>query len=96
MSIKSLLVLVSVTLVSLSTQAGVWEEREYLERYQNQLTLLTETVLKEAELSADPHARIRMNYGELKRDLNDIQIKLSHYLNDPMRQIVLEGLDESH
>lgn len=72
--------------VSMNATAGVWEEREHLERYLKQLNLLNETVLVQASQSSDPNARISMNYNQLLHDANEIARKIEHHLNTPLEE----------
>jgi len=81
---KSLLLI--STVCSLNATAGVWEEREHLERYLKQLNLLNDTVLVQASQSSDPNARISMNYNQLLHDANEIARKIEHHLNTPLEE----------
>ncbi|QFT13403.1 RAQPRD family integrative conjugative element protein [Vibrio sp. THAF190c] len=71
---------------SVSSQAGIWEEREHLERYMKQLDALNQTVLVQASESADPNARISLNYPKLLHDANQIARKIEHHLNKPLEE----------
>ncbi len=77
-----------------SANAGVWEERALLERYLEQSKLLKEVLVVKAERSADPQARIQFDYEALNADLQGIEDKLQHYLDNPLRQFVVGGKDE--
>lgn len=71
---------------AISCNAGVWEEREYLERYMKQLDTLNQTVLAKAAESADPNARITLNYSKLQHDVNQIARKIEHHLKSPLEE----------
>jgi RAQPRD family integrative conjugative element protein len=66
--------------------AGVWEEREHLERYVKQMKLLNDTVLVQAAESSDPDARIRMRYDLLLHDVNEIVNRIEHHLETPLEE----------
>ncbi|WP_156744643.1 RAQPRD family integrative conjugative element protein [Vibrio breoganii] len=65
--------------------AGVWEERALLERYVSQLDRMNETLLVQAEASADTSARLQMDYEALRGDVELISAKIKHYLETPQR-----------
>lgn len=78
--------LLATVLFAVPSYAGVWEEREHLERYMKQLDALNQTVLVQAAESADPNARISLNYNELLHDVNQISRKIEHHLNTPLEE----------
>ncbi|WP_277432108.1 RAQPRD family integrative conjugative element protein [Vibrio sp. 1180_3] len=69
-----------------SAMAGVWEEREFLERYIQQLEILNQTLLIDAEDAADPNHRITLNYRAVQRDAAEIVKKLKHHLDAPLEE----------
>ncbi|EMY6611315.1 MULTISPECIES: RAQPRD family integrative conjugative element protein [Vibrio] len=60
----------------------VWEERESLERYLDHFEKLQE-LLDEAEVSADPNRRVKLQYDALRRDGNELMLRVRHYLDAP-------------
>ncbi|WP_199438335.1 RAQPRD family integrative conjugative element protein [Vibrio owensii] len=91
---KRLLLIAVTAIFSATTQAGVWEERALLERYLEQSKALKAGLLEKAASSQDPNARIRFDYEALNSDLELMHAKVQHYLDNPMRQIVWDEIEE--
>lgn len=90
---KRVLMLVVLVFSSSAAVAGVWEERALLERYLEQSQSLKVTLLAQAEGSQDSTARIRFDYDALLSDLGDVESKIEHYLNSPLRQVVWDDVE---
>ncbi|MGR5296813.1 RAQPRD family integrative conjugative element protein [Vibrio mediterranei] len=80
------LLLALVSFMSIPVSAGVWEERQLLERYIEQLEILNETLLADAENAADPYMREKLNYTMMRRDVREVISKLRHHLDTPLEQ----------
>ncbi len=78
--------LLFLALLSTHASAGVWEERQLLERYVEQLEILNETLLADAENAADPNMREKLNYTMMRRDVREIISKVRHHLDTPLEQ----------
>ncbi|WP_428776379.1 RAQPRD family integrative conjugative element protein [Vibrio sp.] len=82
--LKTLLLL--AVMLPATASAGVWEERELLERYITQMEMLNQTLLVDAQLAADPKARISLNYPAVLHASNEIINKLKHHLASPLEE----------
>lgn len=81
--LKTMLITLLV-LTSFSSVASVWEEREFLERYVEQVEILNQTLLTKAQSSANPDARIQLNYELMRNQSEEVLNQLKHYLDSPM------------
>lgn len=91
--ILRLVVLIGSLFVSTLVAADSWTEREILERYLYHSDKLTE-LLKEAQLSTDPHRRATLDYDLLEQDSENINMRIRHYLDAPtqnFRRYVIEN-----
>ena len=77
--LKTMLITLLV-LSSFSSVASVWEEREFLERYVEQVEILNQTLLTKAQSSANPDARIQLNYELMRNQSEEVLNQLKHYL----------------
>lgn len=77
--------LVLLIFLPLTSTAGVWEERNALERYVNQIELLNKTLLEDAQASADPNSRVQLDYRRLREDSQKILNQLKHHINAPLQ-----------
>lgn len=83
---RTYFILFTTIILSFQASAGVWEERALLERYANQLESLNQSLLIDAQMSADPNARIGLNYPALLRDSQEIVRKIRHHLDSPLEE----------
>lgn len=82
--IKTALIVVSILITSFQVQAGVWEEREFIERYVEQVEVLNETLLLKAQQAANPNDRIQLDYEQVRQNSEEMLNKLKQYLYAPM------------
>lgn len=89
---KRLLSTVLLLLTTFNCSAGVWEEREYLERYIEQIEALNETLLVSAQQAANPDSRIQLDYEKVIQTNEEMINKLKQYLYSPMEPYRPNGI----
>lgn len=94
MNTKQVALLFFFLCLPITSQGGVWEERNALERYINQIEKLNDTLLEDAKQSADPNSRVQLDYKRLKQDSQEILNRLKHHLNAPLQTYKVESVKE--
>lgn len=86
------LVLSSLLLVSQSSIAEVWAEREALANIEVELTSL-EKLIASAKLRSNSEDRTTFDYQNLLSDIRKIRSGITHHLTVPMEPVIPSDID---
>lgn len=86
------LVLSSLLLVSQSSIADVWAEREALANIEVELTSL-EKLISSAKMCSNSEDRTTFDYPNLLSDIRKIRSGISHHLTVPMEPVIPSDID---
>lgn len=86
------LVLSGLLLVSQSSIAEIWAEREALANIEIELTSL-EKLIASAKQRSNSEDRTTFDYQNLLTDIRKIRSGISHHLTVPMEPVIPSGID---